>query len=119
MDKSYQGYKKNPMCSLFHHGLICILVKNHLDKFRESWDNFILKNMFVLPLKLSTESNPCPVTNLPEPICENGSKQGPMFSLHQDSVFKTLDIYMGNIDSYIVESIPIWVTRSIAKMEKL
>jgi hypothetical protein len=119
MAKSYQGYKKNLEHSLFHHGLICILVKHHLDKSGESWDNFILRNRFVLPLNLSMESNPRPVISLPEPVCENGSEQGPVSSLHQDSVFGTSYLHMGNIDSDVVDSILIRVTHSIAKKEKL
>ena len=66
MDKLYQRQKINPQSSLFHHGLILILVVSHLSKTGDSWENFLFRNNFTLPenvtelpLHLGETPNPC------------------------------------------------------------
>jgi hypothetical protein len=49
MAKFYQRQNLNAQSSLFHHGLIQILVISHLSKFRDSWHNFMYRNGFTLP----------------------------------------------------------------------
>jgi hypothetical protein len=46
MEKFYQRGFGNPDRSLFHHGLIKILVECHLTQIGDSWENFTQRNNF-------------------------------------------------------------------------
>jgi hypothetical protein len=47
MSKFYQRQNPNPESSLFHHGLIRILVNAQLLKTRDNWQSFLFRNRFV------------------------------------------------------------------------
>jgi hypothetical protein len=47
MSKFYQTQNPNPESSLFHHGLIRILVNAQLLKTRDNWQSFLVRNRFV------------------------------------------------------------------------
>jgi hypothetical protein len=66
MAKFYHRNKLNPWSSLFHHGLIRILMVSHLSKTGDSWGNFLFRNNFTLPkneikslLHLNENPSPC------------------------------------------------------------
>jgi hypothetical protein len=74
MSKIYQRQKFNPLSSLFHHGLIRILVFSHLSKTGDTWEDFLFRNNFTLPenavespLHLNKNPNPC----ISNPTIEN------------------------------------------------
>jgi hypothetical protein len=52
MERTYQTRIINIETSLFHHGLICILVENHLAKIGDDWATFVTRNGF-LPKPIS------------------------------------------------------------------
>jgi hypothetical protein len=66
MSKLYQKQKFNPLSSLFHHGLIRILLLSHLAKIGDTWEDFLCRNNFTLPentvespLHFNTNPSPC------------------------------------------------------------
>jgi hypothetical protein len=48
MSKFYQRPNPNPDSSLFHHGLIRILVNFHLVSIGDTWKKFLVRNGFLL-----------------------------------------------------------------------
>jgi hypothetical protein len=74
MAKFYQRQSLNPQSSLFHHGLIQILVVSHLSKAGDSWEIFVYRSGFTLPenatdLPLHSSEPPSPCR--PNPYVEN------------------------------------------------
>jgi hypothetical protein len=66
MAKFYQRQNLNAQSSLFHHGLIQILVISQLSKVGDSWKYFMYRNGFSLPetvidppLHFNKSSSPC------------------------------------------------------------
>jgi hypothetical protein len=66
MSKLYQRQRLNPLSSLFHHGLIQILLLSHLAKIGDTWEDFLCRNNFTLPentvespLIFNTNPSPC------------------------------------------------------------
>jgi hypothetical protein len=49
MSKRYQKQSLNPLSSLFHHGLIQILLLSHLAQIGDTWEDFLCRNNFTLP----------------------------------------------------------------------
>jgi hypothetical protein len=47
MSKFYQRQNPNPESSMFHHGLIHILVNAQLLNTRDTWQNFLFRNGFI------------------------------------------------------------------------
>ena len=41
--------------TLYHHGLVKILIEHHLSKIRDNWDNFLARNHFEEPTEPSPE----------------------------------------------------------------
>lgn len=62
---AYQSNHKNPERSLFHHSLICMLVKHHLAKMGDNWDYVLAQNGYDNPLLFTpTQSS---ITMPPDP----------------------------------------------------
>jgi hypothetical protein len=68
MSRFYQRQNPNSESSLFHHGLIWVLVNSHLLKVGDSWQGFLVRNGFVslppepvnsLPLCVDESIDPC------------------------------------------------------------
>jgi hypothetical protein len=72
MARFYQRKNPNSQSSLFHHGLIRVLVISHLSKAGDNWKKFLIRNGFVpltpepisdSPLCLDEPTIPCPSTH--------------------------------------------------------
>jgi hypothetical protein len=46
MDKLYKRQRINSLSSLFHHELIKILLVSHLSQIGDSWESFLIQNVF-------------------------------------------------------------------------
>jgi hypothetical protein len=73
-------YKKQSLdSSLFHHGLIKLLIVHHLKMLSEDWDSFVARNGFITvnPVetpamdKLMIEKPHIPSSDRPDFLCEN------------------------------------------------
>jgi hypothetical protein len=84
MAKFYQRQKLNPQSSLFHYGLIRILVVSHLSKTGDSWGNFLFRNNFTLP-KNEIES-PLHLNENPNPYRSNPTIENICVNLQEDHV---------------------------------
>jgi hypothetical protein len=69
ISKLYQRWRLNPLSSLFHQGLIRILVFSHLSRTGDTWEDFLCRNNFTLPEKtvesallFNKNSSPCKPT---------------------------------------------------------
>jgi hypothetical protein len=78
MVKLYQRQILNLQSSLFHHGLIQILMVSHFSKVGDNWENFMYRNSFTLPesvthLPLHFDETPNPYLSNPtmENLCVN------------------------------------------------
>jgi hypothetical protein len=47
MDKRIQENPKNIHCSLYHHGLVKIIIMEELKQRSDDWDMFLSRNGFV------------------------------------------------------------------------
>jgi hypothetical protein len=72
MARFYQRKNPNAQSSLFHHGLIQILVISQLSKVGDNWKNFMDRNGFApltpetvidSPLHFDEPTNPCQSTH--------------------------------------------------------
>jgi hypothetical protein len=78
MSKCYKKQSLNPLSSLFHHGLIRILLVSHLSQIGDTWESFLSRNNFSQPE--STVNSPLNVNpNSDNPVTES---QG--FDSHND-----------------------------------
>ena len=44
--------------TLYHHGLVKMLIEHHLAKTKDTWDNFLVRNHFEEPKEPSPEHQP-------------------------------------------------------------
>lgn len=58
MANFYHGKQEKLERSLFHHGLIFILVRNNFFKSRDSWDSFLHQNCFEKPHAIDRKELP-------------------------------------------------------------
>jgi hypothetical protein len=80
MSKRYKKQSLNPLSSLFHHGLIRILLLSHLSQIGDTWENFLCRNNFSLPE--STVDSPLHSNVNPNPDNPVTESQG--FDSHRD-----------------------------------
>jgi hypothetical protein len=71
MSKHYKKWILNPLSSLFHHGIIQILLLSHLAEIGDTWEDFLCRNNFSLPEKpvnspLHSNINPNPCNPMTE-----------------------------------------------------
>jgi hypothetical protein len=84
MAKFYQRQNLNAQSSLFHHGLIRILVISHLSKVGDSWQNFVYRNGFSLPENVT--DLPLHFNESPSPCRSNPSMENLHVNLQESPV---------------------------------
>jgi hypothetical protein len=78
MSKLYKRQSMNSLSSLFHHGLIKILLLSHLSQIGDTWESFLSRNGFSQPD--NTVNSPLNVN----PISDNLVTESPGFNSHID-----------------------------------
>jgi hypothetical protein len=79
MSKNYKKHSLNPLSSLFHHGLIRILLLSHLAQIGDTWEDFLCRNNFSLPESivnspLHSNINPYPCNPMTKIQCVDSHK---------------------------------------------
>jgi hypothetical protein len=58
MSKMVRRNSQNPQSSLYHHGLVKMLVEAELRKINKTWDQFLGENAFIDQIPVAVEEGP-------------------------------------------------------------